>query len=626
MNDIHFSLIKVSGYRGRNFTLKMNPRGQHTIFVMDGNTGKTTTIELIRWCFRYKENEAKNNFQHMWTRPAHVLDDTKKGQQVCEITIQFSAVDDTDDEHFFQFKRVTEGEFDTSVEPVGDKITKISDTLEIDHGREVKNGDEAHDYLSHEFRFHECAEYFCFDGEKAREVMQLAADSAKIDLLLNIINRRITHPKIEEYKEKLNNLRERIFADAKSRITDKALQMGMSRLSSKNLELLMFRKDLEIVREDKDTHSLAKKKLEDALILVEDQITSAKADSLIERIKYENEQRTVFNEIAKNRSLIYEDSLKWISKDATAAINELKTLVKEKGNLPEPYRRDLIDSCIKSGICEICGRTLDEASKQRIKELGRQVAPHDVQIFLSSSFSIPELIYDPKNQNDLVRKLIDRYQELDINIKSAGLSKENEELVSQRDSMRSQIALLTSQIADLVKDEETLNEGIRDLKKEITELEEKNFTLRENKIILDKIDASLQIVDEAAEKIKARAIDIISDVISDGVSSILGSRFSAKLSGTNGLMLGEDGFYGKEKGGYSGRLILSYCFAEAMTLVDPIIVDTPVGNVGSQRDALAAHLIANHKQVVLLCLPTELPNFADGISEKPMEIKNIEVR
>jgi hypothetical protein len=148
--------------------------------------------------------------------------------------------------------------------------------------------------------------------------------------------------------------------------------------------------------------------------------------------------------------------------------------------------------------------------------------------------------------------------------------------------------------------------------------------LAENKIILDKIDESIQIVDGAAEKIKLRATEIISNVISEGVSSVLGPKFSARLSQTDGLVLGEDGFYGKEKGGYSGRLILSYCFAEAMTLVDPIIVDTPVGNIGSQREKLADHLAANHKQVVLLCLPTEIINFAPFISPKSLEIKNLE--
>jgi hypothetical protein len=90
-------------------------------------------------------------------------------------------------------------------------------------------------------------------------------------------------------------------------------------------------------------------------------------------------------------------------------------------------------------------------------------------------------------------------------------------------------------------------------------------------------------------------------------------------------MLGEDGFYGKEKGGYSGRLILSYCFAEAMTFIDPIVVDTPVGNIGSQREKLAAHLSANHKQVILLCLPTEINNFAPLVSPKLIEIQNQEL-
>ena len=66
----------------------------------------------------------------------------------------------------------------------------------------------------------------------------------------------------------------------------------------------------------------------------------------------------------------------------------------------------------------------------------------------------------------------------------------------------------------------------------------------------------------------------------------------------------------------SGRLILSYCFAEAITLVDPIIVDTPSGNIGTHREKLAKHLVANHDQVIVLCLPTEIENFAPFISKK----------
>lgn len=92
IGPIHFESIKIEGYRGRNFELKMNPPGENTVFVMDGNTGKTTTIELLRWCFTYSQSEAKGKFRHMWARRAHVLDfDKKNVPQTCTITINFNA-------------------------------------------------------------------------------------------------------------------------------------------------------------------------------------------------------------------------------------------------------------------------------------------------------------------------------------------------------------------------------------------------------------------------------------------------------------------------------------------------------------------------------------------------------
>jgi hypothetical protein len=176
---------------------------------------------------------------------------------------------------------------------------------------------------------------------------------------------------------------------------------------------------------------------------------------------------------------------------------------------------------------------------------------------------------------------------------------------------------MEEEIAKINRDIEDRKEWLNELNEKKTSIQEKIGVLKDNKIILDNIDESLKIIQEAEEKIKQKAIEIISSVISEGVSSILGDRFTAKFSQTEGLMLGEDGFYGIEKGGYSGRLVLSYCFAEAMTLVGPIIVDTPAGNIGDARPKLAAHLVANHNQVILLCLPSELDNFADIVSKKP---------
>jgi len=625
MNSIDFSLIKVAGYRGRNFTLKMNPKGQNTVFIMDGNTGKTTTIELLRWCFGHRESEASGTFKHMWADPAHVLDDTKKGHQTCEITIQFSALDDQEHEHFFQLKRVAEGEHDDTSPPLNEKISSIKDTLEIDHGISVLTGDAVFDYVSQEFRFNECAEYFCFDGEKAREVMQLASDSKNINTLLALVNRRTTHPKLEEYKQRLNGLRERVLEEAKTRISDRALELNMNKLNGILGDIRRAENELNGFNNDVDVCRLALSRLESDRQQTQNQITTAKVNELVERNKYEVEQKVAAERLSRERDSIYENSEDWISASVADEINQIKMEVKEKGKLPEPYRRDLIETCLACKKCEICGRPLDKTSEERIKKLELQVAPHDVQVFLSSNFLISPSSLNAENKYNSIKKLVAQHDLLDVKIKGIKLSEKDAELIARRESLDKQISALDTRIAGLERDIGDRKAWITDLKGKAKELQEKNEALKENKIILDKIDDSTKIIEDAEEKIKSKATEIISNVISEGVSSILGSRFSARFTQAEGLMLGEAGFYGTEKGGYSGRLVLSYCFAEAMTVVGPIIVDTPAGNIGSPRENLASHLVANHNQVVLLCLPTELTNFANIISPKePITIKNME--
>jgi|GEM_PF-2057527 hypothetical protein len=626
MNNVHFSQIKVSGYRGRNFTLKMNPRGEHTVFIMDGNTGKTTTIDLLRWCFKYPQTGAKGWFEHMWAKPAYVLDHRKGGPQTCSIIVQFSAFDESGQEHFYKFSRTTEGKFDPKCGQVGDDIseTGINDTLEVDYGKEVFTGDKAHYYLVENFRFDQCADYFCFDGEKARDIMRLASDSGKIELLLDLVNRRTTHPTLDAYREKLNELKERVLAEAKMKISDKTIQQSMVKLHLKNGELAQAKSDVNEVKRKIDINKLAEKTLREQYNDLDQHIKGTQAQNLIQRNKYELEQKNSSKELHERRLSTYKDSAKWICADAVAIINQIEADVREKGKLPEPYREDLIQSCKASGKCEICGRTLDKPSWERIEKLERQVAPHAVQVFLSSDCSIQPSSFDPKADYDIIKGLIEKYEDLNVKIGSIKLSEKDMKTITERDALTPQIEELMKSTASLKADEEALNELIRSVREEIKDLESKNIALAENKIILDGIRESEHIIDAAAEKIKTRATGIISQVISQGVSSILGDRFTARLSHADGLMLGEDSFYSRDTGGNSGRLILSYCFAEAMTIIDPMIVDTPAGNIGSQQGKLADHLAANHGQLILLCLPTEISNFGSRMSSNPIEIKNKE--
>lgn len=622
MREIHFNKIRISGFRGRNFILNCNPRGQHTVFVMDGNTGKTTAIELLRWCFRTPQSKAIDKFEHMWNKPAHILDDIKEGMQECEIEIQFEAKDASDKFRNYSFTRKVRGEYIEGHPLVGDKIQEINDVLEIDNGVEVISGDRAFEYISSNFRLDDCADYFCFDGEKAREVMQAAADKGKIHTLLDVVNRRVTHPKLRQFESKLNNLRNRVHREAKSKVTDRALEINFNKIRELSNDEIIFKGLISEKVNKLKMIDAAISRLEKEVRDIDDDIDKSRIENLIQRKELETQQNQLSDDINDNRIGIYKNMSNWIQTEHYDKINDIKTKLKETGKLPEPYRADLISSCLDLGVCQICGRDLDPESKEHVHDLSKLIASHKVQEFLSSTFSIRQTKFNPREIDIEIKKYVDAYDILGTKINEIKLSDAEQRLIDERTFKLTQFISHRTDRENLLIEKSRFDDALEETLRQLKEHQDKNEALREYRIILDRIEASKEIIKDAAEKIRIKAIEIISEVISEGVTSILGDAFSAKLTIENGLLLGEDGYYGKEKGGYSGRLILSYCFAEAITLVDPIIVDTPVGNVGTHRKALAKHLFANHQQVILLCLPTELANFSDIITDKPIPIIN----
>jgi len=623
-NSIHFTSIKIEGYRGRNFELKMNPEGENTVFIMDGNTGKTTTIELLRWCFKYPESKAKSKFSHMWTNHAHVLDfEILDKEQTCTITINFNS-----NGRSYTFKRITKGSYvrDQNNKIKEDKIEQISDILECDHGRDFLDHDDVFDYLSTHFKFNECVEYFCFDGEKARDVMMSSSDNIKINLLLESINKRTTNPKLEEFEEKLENLKQRIYSQSSSKLTNVTLKTALNKLIKKEAELRRAGEEQQNAKDDIQVFNKALDDLETKLKNLNKEIDASKSEILLEKTRLENSIEKMEDKIENYRTEIYHECLNWIKIESDNVVNEIKKNVKETGKLPEPYREDLIKECLKgpNPTCQICGRELDEDCIKRIKELERMVATHQVHDFLSSEFKNVNVInFNSYKTNSKIKELIEQYNKIFTEYNRIQLSGEDEKLINNREDIRIQIKQIIGKRSNRKQDLETITEAIRILNGEIRDLRSKNASLKENRFVLERVDNTLNIIKDSKEKTKELAINIISDVISESVTSVLGENFSAVLTEEDGLLLGENGIYGTEVGGMSGRLILSYCFAEAMTFIDPIIVDTPSGNIGSHRDALAKHLKANHKQVILLCLPTEIENFAPHISDTNfIEIKN----
>jgi hypothetical protein len=425
-------------------------------------------------------------------------------------------------------------------------------------------------------------------------------------------------------------LRDRIYSETKSRTTDRSIQNNINTLTTlQNDNTYDTQKLSDLIAEKKAYEFLIQNGDEERKNL-EAQIESTKQQNMIQIIKLNKDLEINDIKIKSKRNEIYLNTNEWVIYEPQIIdlVNKIKINIRETGKLPEPYRRDLITACITQNRCQICNRELTDELVEYVKQLGLQMASTQVQAYLSNDISLTLSNKVSLEILDNVNNLFTERQSINTSLQAIQLTKADAEKINKINSIKNDVEIYKNKREGILKTIGIFETSVKERADEIKNLENKIMILQENKIILDKVTESLKNIDKAEDQIKNRVLNIISDVISDGVTSILGHSFSAKLSLEDGLMLGEYDknnkkyFYGKERGGYSGRLVLSYCFAEAMTLIDPIIVDTPSGNIGSHREALAQHLARNHKQVILLCLPTEVDKFAPYISNDTMTIIN----
>lgn len=632
-NAIQFESIKVEGYRGRNFTLNMRPKGEHSVFFMDNNVGKTTLIDLIRWCFKYNQSDAMGSFSHMWDEYTHVLDFKIKGPQECKIVINFN-----DGQTKYRFTRVTKGEHHLKTRNVNgkmvtivgnDKIDEIYDHLDIDNGRDHKEEKEVFRYLNLKFKLGQSVDFFCFDGEKAEEIMKNSQNKKTINDLIQSVNQRASHPKMIEYKQNLEALKDTVYRTAKrtsrGKASDTAIGRRIGNIETWNLEKDEKRRELAGLNDDKRAYEGRIAELKEKSDRLNIEITSAKSKSLIELNRLEHELKTTKSEIARKRLELYENMKNWLSVKIENNFKLIKNNVKESGKLPEPYRDELIKSCLNSipPRCQICGRKLDNVSSEYVKQLEKTMASPRAHAFLIEEYIPEDQNYEISKKRTEIKELIQSISSLNFEIENLALSEEDKVLIQERDSCDSQIERLSIEYGNLIGEINAAEVIVKEINQKIIDEQNNIEILKKYLVILDKIDQTYKTLDYAQNRMEDVTVSIIGNVISDSISSVLGEEYTALLDKDLGLMLAQDNVAGKDLGGYAARIILSYCFAEAMSTIGPIIVDTPSGNIGMKyRLALSEHLRANHNQVVLLCHSDEIEHFADQLSDKIITVTN----
>lgn len=258
-----------------------------------------------------------------------------------------------------------------------------------------------------------------------------------------------------------------------------------------------------------------------------------------------------------------------------------------------------------------------------VQELERSIASPDVYAFLSDlePDEFPFINFDADRKS--IAGLLDRIENIKEDIQNLALSDEDREIYERRSALIEEKDRLLIDTGNLGGELQAANDLVKEIKAKI-KAEEKNIgILSQYSDFLEDIEATKDLLEEAQRKIENRTINIISTVISNSISSVLGDEYSAILDKNEGLLLAQGNIAGRDLGGMAARMILSYCFAEAMSTIDPLIVDTPSGNIDEiNREKLAEHLAANHRQVILFCLRNEVVGFGDKLSTEAIEITN----
>jgi len=627
-----FEKIKIEGFRGRYFELDLK-NDQSNVFIMGNNTGKTTLIDLLRWCFKYSESEAKETFSHMWDEHTNVLDYKRKGIQNCKITIifsdeehQYKLIREAIGEHILKIRTLADGEI--SLEVGEDRIDEIKDLLEIDNGDEPLKGDKAHMRLDSLFRLSRCADYFCFDGEKAHEIMKASNSQSTIVNLIKGVNIRASHPLMDKYYNDLDTLKRKVLSTAKKQ----AGGTSQKNITVINEDVSYYQSEINKVTLENEKCEIQRDVFESNIDEIDSELQNLQSreieiasENSRQREKLKNQAAQKEEEIEKSRAEIYSNMKEWILQDIHNNISKVKNHIRVRGKLPEPYHKSLIIDCLASHppTCQICNRPLDAVSDMYIKKLQSVLSSETSHKFLITNLALDPAVFDVQKKRNEIRDLIGDLKGIDDNIDSIKLSDEQETILRKKTKLNEEKVSYAYNIGSIDNRLSSNNSYLRELRADLNKAIQSLDIVAKYEIILKSIENTEKTLENTKKKMEDATISIISTVISNSISLILGEQYSAILDKEAGLRLVDGGIAGKDTGGYAARLILSYCFAESMSTIDPIIVDTPSGNIdGENRINLAKHLMKNHKQLILLCIPDEINNFADHITNDYLIIEN----
>lgn len=341
-----------------------DPDSDLHILIGENGTGKTNVLNAINWCLYGDEPHLSRESQQLPIVNLETIEETRDGRQQ-EVSVGLCA--ETGVNAYIVFKRAASYRAHSDREPTHEGTTFEVRATDEQGNTEIVSGEDGESYVDR-FVPKRIREFFFFDGERldryfreatAQNIRHAVFRISQLDLLENEVERKLDlvvrslekeagklNPHIESVREKLE-AEKRKRDDIVKQIEKKEEQAAVAKgRISEYEEKLSGIPDIEGLENER-------KRLQ--------------GEKTIKEKQREEKVR------AKHRFLFERGTTVMLC----PAISETIRIIEEKessGEIPPTVDRGLLEKALQEDVCEICGRDLDEGSREQVRELLEKIS------------------------------------------------------------------------------------------------------------------------------------------------------------------------------------------------------------------------------------------------------------
>lgn len=620
-------------YQDLNLSFKKNNDYDLHIIIGKNGMGKTTLLNAINWCLYNEEPHSSKNDDKLPILNLKTINDSEirdKQEVIVEIRVR------TNEDHSVTFKRTEQFKI------LGEEKIPIpqSNTLKVSYNDEVGNmifvdGGDAEYYAEH-FVPSAIREFFFFDGErldnyfkdnKAQNIKNQIFILSHIYLLDNMESR--INQLYKEFKREAGKINPEIERKREE------MEINTKNLDNTVLKIKKIKKQIDIAQKSINDYEDKLKGIPDASILEKEREGLKQKREKIEslKLKKEIERKNLLIGYAKIIML-------WPSIENSLDIIEIKKKNKE---IPPTIDTGLLERILEKEKCDVCGRNLDEQSKNKVNELLSTVKLSSNVVNLLHSMENPLINAESKLKSFKIKR-----KEIQDNIKIY-----KEDLISVNEKINKINQKLSGYDTENIKNWHNERLKLEDLKAQNI----KNLGAAEEnkKYLIKKIDELKEELDSALKKEK-KAKNLRKQIIfcEKSLETIKTTKY-AIMNETKNEIESEtkkiffDLLWKKETfkdvkidenyninlihkmnydclGSVSAaeRELLALSFTLALHKISgfdsPILIDTPVARVSDEHRENFANIfleVSKNKQIILLLTPAEYSeDISDLLEEK----------